>query len=75
MMRGVSMIWNDDRTISGIYYDDPEESRYSLSSGHHIKAYPEPGPHGDIAYFAVYNASGIIEARVPAWKVTVVYEL
>ena len=68
-------ILSDTREISGIYFDDDEGSCYTSETGHEIKAYPEPGVFNDIVYFAVHNNEGNIIARVPAWKVTVVYAI
>jgi uncharacterized protein YqfB (UPF0267 family) len=67
-------ILKDKREISGIYYDDAEESHYSTEAGYRIMAYREDGMYCYIPYFAVYNDKDEIIARVPAWKVTVVYK-
>ena len=64
----------DETEISGIYYDDVDESHYSTEAGYIIRPYYETGTLYDVLYYAVYDVDNKIIARVPAWKVTVVYK-
>ena len=66
-------ILTDPRKIAGIYFDDDEGSCYEAALGFTIEAYPEPGTLHDLVYFAVYDETKKLVARVPAWKVTVIY--
>lgn len=68
-------ITQDKREIASLHYDD-EDSSCHLSGQHgceKIVAYEEKGPLDFVPYFAIYK-DGVINQRIPAYKVSVVYK-
>ena len=67
-------ILDDNRTIDGIFFEDEDGSCYTRDTGFTILPYMEPGPCGNITWLAVMK-NGAIIARVPSWKVSIVYNV
>lgn len=66
-------ILNETRKIASIEYDDGDVGWYA-KTGYTIKPYIEPGLHGNLTYLEVATLTGEVVARLPAWKVTIIYE-
>lgn len=67
--------FDDPRPLINLVYPDGEH-RWTLGQGQvtKITAYPEPGLHSDMSFYAVWSGETIM-ARVPATLVTAVYGL
>lgn len=77
-MNTVPLIYDDPRPILSIWYEGEGMGGYSIvpnldKSTGKIVAYREHGVSDFTPYFAVYDHSGSIKARVPAHMVTVIY--
>ncbi len=70
----IKKIYEDDRAINGIHWNDSEGSCFivGIFDCTKIVAYGERGLHYDTSFFAVYKGEEII-SRVPATQVQVVY--
>ena len=64
----------DERPIASICWNTEDGACYQASASIKIEAYGEPGMSCDITYFAV-KENGIVLCRVPAWQVSVHYEV
>ena len=74
----IPQIYDDPRPILSIWYAGENAGGYSVSpnwdkSTSKIVAYREHGVSDFTPYYAVYDHSGNIKARVPAHMVTVIY--
>lgn len=67
-------ILEDKREIEIIAWNNEVDASYPSNMGYKINAYPEPGMHCNIPFFAV-EKDGMIVARVPAWQVSVHYKV
>lgn len=77
-MNDIPLIEMDQRPIQSIWYPGEGDGGYSVDprfdgSTSKIVAYGENGQCAPVPFFAVYDLSGDIKARVPAQMVTVVY--
>ena len=78
-MSDVPLIHMDPRPIKSIWYDGEDAGGYSTDarfdgSTSKIVAYGENGQCATVPFYAVYDLTGNIKARVPAQMVTVVYD-
>lgn len=71
----IPTIAQDAREIKRLHFDDKDFTYYTAGQCGVTKivAYQEKGPLDFFTCFAVYHGEEII-ARVPAWKVTVLYK-
>ena len=78
-MSDIPIIHMDDRPIRSIWYPGEDGGGYSTDPNFDgctskIVAYGENGQCAAVPFYAVYDLSGAIKARVPAQLVTVIYE-
>ena len=73
-MSEISELISDTRKIEAVYYDDAEGSHYKINETgvSDIVAYAEPGIYGIVPWLKIM-VDRVVIARLPAWKVTVVY--
>lgn len=78
MRNDIPVIHQDERPIKSIWFPGEDGGGYSIDprfdgSTSKIVAYGENGQCAPVPFYAVYDLSGQIKARVPAQMVTVVY--
>ena len=75
MENQIKQIYEDDREIERIYWDDVEDSCLIVGSNGHEKivAYGENGEFCSKSHLAVYM-DGEIRQRIPATSVRIVYK-
>ena len=67
-----SRIVKDTREITGVYFNNSEDSRYTKAMGCKITAYGEPREHCYVAFIEIEKEGKVI-SRFPATMVEIVY--
>lgn len=72
--RGNTVLSTDDRRIMSIWWDDRDDSSIQVGKLNvtEILAYDEAGQAAHVPWLAVIK-EGVIDSRVPAYKVTISY--